>query len=482
MNLNYLKYLFKKEKNTNTVLLIIFIMIYPFVNMNVKLSDSNFMYSDVKYMLLNNIGKTNFISFIYIMTFIMVIFNFRYLHSKRAVDTYMQLPLTKLEIFKTKLVYTLIQVVGLAVITFVFGSIILIIRGFSIDYRYIIYMSILLTVGLSLLLFINAYIYQKCNSIIDGIIIMLMYHLLFLFIDLMLMIIVLNYNTAIGNTFSLFSVDMTYFKLMEVPITSGNIYNFVGFTATQARSIVLFLITGLGSLFLSFSEIKKRSSERAEQITKDHFCYPVIIIGFVWILFMMMINIDDDIDTLLIGVFIIFIPYIIGMFIYNRKVKFKFKYVITYVVTLALSFIFIIAVNSTDSFGMSKIFPSNSSYTNCYLNYYFNDQKEFALFMENIKDEDILLISAEQFSYNNYYKTTTLVYNENNNNISVYSSNDIKKFEALILKSFSEEEYNENYGYVNLNYYDSQDNKYDSRNRSVSMDNEKIVVFIESLK
>jgi hypothetical protein len=481
MSLNYLKYLFKKERNTNTVLLIIFLIIYPFINMNVKLSNTNLMYNNIESMVLDNFGKTNFITFMYLMTFVMVIFNFRYLHSKRAVDTYMQLPLTKLEIFKTKLIYTMIQVVGLAVVTYILGTMVLVIRGFDIDYRYIIYMSILLTVGLSLLLFINAYIYQKCNSMMDGIIIMLMYHLLFLFIDLMLMIIVLNFNTSIGNTFSLFSVDMTYFNLMGVPITSENIYNFIGFTATQIRSIVMFLIIGLGSLFLSFREIKNRSSERAEQITKDHFCYPVIIIGFVWILFMMMVNVDEDIDTLLIGVFVIFIPYIIGMFIYNRKVELKFKYIITYVVTLVLSFVFLFTVNSTDSFGMAKTFPNNSAYANSYLNYYFNDQKDFDLFMENIEDEDALLISADQFFYNNYYKTTTIVYNNVNNNIAVYSSKDIEKFENLMLTSFSKDEYNENNIYVNLNYYDGQDNRYDSRNKSVSMNIEGFITFVKSL-
>jgi len=446
MNFNYLKYLFKNEKQTNIVLVIILMIIFPLANMTLKTSYNQTDYFNPNsFYEYNLLSSSYFIVFIYFLAFVMVIVNFRYLHSKRSVDTYMQLPLKKLGLYKTKLVYTIIQVVGFGVLCYLLGVIVLIIRGFSIDFRYIVYVSLFISISLSLIIFFNAYLYQKCNSMIDGIIVMVMYHLLLLFIDFMLMYIVLSYNNSIANNYSLFSIDMTLFRLLFAPFSKDGTYYFNGYTGNQINAVIVFLIVGIGSLLLSFKEIKNRSSERAEQITKDHFCYPVIIIGFVWVLFLMLVSLDEGMETIYIGIFVIFIPYIIGMFIYNRKVILKAKYIITYVVTILLSIAFVFTINITDSFGLANMFPNNYKYANAKTTFYTNETN---------------FLNEEKIS----------------------SYEDIDKFEKLlVISDNSNINYEDSYLTIKIKYYDDNENVFDYRRETIQMSNKQYIEFVNSL-
>ena len=492
MNFNYLKYLFRKEGNTNTVLLIIMLISYPFINLSLR--PERFSYGlNMTDRLMSSFSAADYVSIItfmivlFILSFVMVAVNFRYLHFRRSVDTYMQLPMTKTEIFATRLVYTILQVVVMGLLVFWLGTALMVFRGAVIRPELLVWISLTMLAGLILLIFFNVFVYQKCNSMVDGIIIMLMYHGLLLLIDVMLIFVVFDYNQAFPIDFNLFSVDYTYFAMIFHRFPADvSIMSFL--TVKHLRPLLIFIIIGLGSLFLSFREVKKRDAERAEQVTDDKACYPLVITGFAAVLFMLTIIIDDGIQSLLIGALVIFIPYLVGIFIYKRKVVIKARYIITYLIVLTLSSAFVFSAQATDSFGLERQFPQNYAYATATITYYpynSNQLSEDREYLLSAINSDIRTDYSPEEYDSNHFEELTVFADPDYSNIRVFSSDDIGEFEKLMLNLSELNENNTGVNasnvYLSLEYYNRYGELTDHRYGNISMDLEELVDFVNSI-
>ena len=369
MKSKYLKYLYNKDKNVNIILLIISLIVMPFILLmtpakQLVKSDSPY-YFMVMYMI-----------YVLVLVFALPFKNFYYLHSKRAVDTYGQLPLTKMEVFRVNLIYTILQIIIPSVIGYLLSILILYIKIQMITLFSFQIMLITLFLGI-IILIITIFIYQKCNSVIDALIINIMYHVLSL-------IAVVSLTMYIDSNIYGINFNMALGFLAPIYIYFASLSNFLGNSLQMLDyrlGFIILVIEGVVAAILLHKDISNRQYERAEQLTDSYFCYPFIIVACTALIVISFTYNISTIDLLMV-IGLVFVPYIIGIFIYKRVLKIKLKYVVVYAVIISATLVFNSVFVNTNAFGIvdnlpkSKIMRLELYDYNSYETYKISDSKE----------------------------------------------------------------------------------------------------------
>jgi hypothetical protein len=429
MSKKYFSYLFNKDKNINIVISVILFILMPLMMfITVDNSYDNFAKASGYYLF--------FVIILLILTYVLPVFNFKYLHSKRAVDTYMQLPLTKQEVFRTKFQYTNAQVFIPWFINFLLANLVFVIKGqsASISLAYMIFMFIVGGILTFSLISFNTYIYQKCNNLVDGIIVIIMYHIL-------LASFVGGIYAFIGtHSFSnVLNTDMLTFLILDYDFVSSLVIKGV-FDCTAVTSIIsskefLFtLFVGITTFILSIHDVKHRDSERAESNTDSYLCYPTIITSFVLII---LLQFDRSYDEYSIMVIITFVLYMIGIFIYKRMVKIKIKYVLVYVALILLANLFTFAFYKTDGFNLDKNLPT--SYQSYNVSIYNNTDTEYSFSSLDGKEQLYLLVNE------------------------IYAENRLEYYDSHATIDFKDNTYSYDGQYIDILYYDGDFDNYSSK-------------------
>ena len=388
MNRQYFNYLLRKDKNVNIVITLLLFILMPV--MAVILVNPNEAYFSL------DPYHTAFAIFLLVLTYIMPVVNFSYLHSKRAVDTYMQLPLTKGEVFITRFLYTGAQIFVPWAVNFLLAHLVFVFHGYA-DLISIAHLIFVLGMGFLFtfaLVSFNTFISQKCNNLIDSMIVVLMYHLLcgavisgvYLFISTNLFSVNVEYDFL-----NFLSPD---YDIVSVMTITGALNCDKVVAAISSREFLFAMAMGVVSFMLALHDIKNRVSERAEMNTDSYFCYPLIIVSFSFII-LLQYNIFYSAYSIMLIVTFVF--YMIGIFIYKRDVRFRVKYVLLFLVMVLLSNLFTMVFFRTHGFNIDQDLPDNFGYyhvdlieDNMFIDGYEGDYRndDFMEFMEVIYDEN----------------------------------------------------------------------------------------------
>ena len=161
MNKAYIKQLFKTNKN---ILLTIFLFGFAICPLILGITDSfkhdqNFYSNYTAYYL--------YLIFIFILTYLLPAYNYRFLWSKKSVDTFLALPIKRKEMFNTLNLFNLIELLIPYIINLVICILILIFKGISFNFGHCLIFVLISIMLLACNMMFNSLICLKCNNFID---------------------------------------------------------------------------------------------------------------------------------------------------------------------------------------------------------------------------------------------------------------------------------------------------------------------------
>ncbi len=335
LNKNYFKYLFQNKK----IAWIFFLIMYMAVSL------SSFISLGTTYSVkLNFAFKCSFVLSC-IMTFVLPIFLFSFVHRKRSCDLYFSLPIERKELLSTTILFSFSLTFGFFILT-TLVAILLCMSHITINL--IAYLQTILFVGFSslALLLINSSIYLLANNIFDGILMLAAYLVIPVSICIILSVIsnvflidfLVNKSNG-GIYFSPIAMIWTNASVLmsDIVHSADTIAYFEPFSNVYV--ILLFIYTIIFSYLLKKNFVD-RKTERAEQISDTFLSYPFIINYYLLVSLVILgltcteEGIDDGYVILYI---LLYFVYIVALFIYKRKIKFYWKNTFYYIAVMVLA-------------------------------------------------------------------------------------------------------------------------------------------------
>lgn len=335
LNKNYFKYLFQNKK----IAWIFFLVMYMAVSL------SSFISLGTTYSAkLNFAFKCSFVLSC-IMTFVLPIFLFSFVHRKRSCDLYFSLPIERKELLSTTILFSFTLTFGFFILT-TLVAILLCMSHITINL--IAYLQTILFVGFSslALLLINSSIYLLANNIFDGILMLAAYLVIPVSICIVLSVIsnvflidfLVNKING-GIYFSPIAIVWTNASVLmsDIVHSADTIAYFEPFSNVYV--ILLFIYTIISSYLLKKNFVD-RKTERAEQISDTFLSYPFIINYYllVSLIILGLTCTEEGInDGYVILYILLYFVYIVALFIYKRKIKFYWKNTFYYIAVMVLA-------------------------------------------------------------------------------------------------------------------------------------------------
>lgn len=317
MNSNYLKYLFKQNKK-----IIILIALIGFALCPVILGLNTMNYKDTYYYSYDSmlLPFGIYLGVQILLTYVIPLINFRFMHYKRSVDTFLSLPIKRKVLFNTITTFSLLEFIVPFIINVFLGSLVVVFKGYPYNLGYVI-LYLVLSIGLLIALyFINTFITLKCNNTIDSIICMLAYTLLpfVAYIGYIRMYDIYTYGTTkyifIENYQSIITMIiscLTYlYKAFNIEMEIGFVPLWYG----------IYLLIGVVALVFSVRSFEQRKAEDSEQLTDSKLMYKLLIPLYT-VVCISFFAIKDGLRNYLLAIMVIFIIYCIATFIANRQLK-----------------------------------------------------------------------------------------------------------------------------------------------------------------
>lgn len=304
-----------------------------------------------------------------IMTFVLPVVLFSFVHRKRSCDQYFSLPIKRKNMLFTTFVCMFLMIMGYYLTTTILSAFLAIGTLHSVEIGSYIVSLAYLAGGCIALLLINSAIYLFANNIFDGIVLLLAYLAI---IGLVAITCNTIFDTLLISFFSDFISNGLLFSPVGIVFT--NFYHVVSllqeetpFTASvlSVWHNVFLLLYAIAACFLLKKHFIQRKTERAEQPSNTFLAYPFII-NFYLIFWLFIIAFSTNYAS--IGEFIIFylmlfFVYIIAIFIYKRKLKLYWKnalyYIIVAIATSQLSHF----IYANKAFGLPYLYPTTSGET-----------------------------------------------------------------------------------------------------------------------
>lgn len=359
INNKYLKYLFLNKK----IAWIFFLVMYMAISLSsfITYSTGTYQFS----------LECSFVLSI-IMTFILPIFLFSFVHRKRSCDLYFSLPVKRKEMLYTTIFFSFLIIFGYFIITTSISTILCLSR------MHIILGNYLLTVlfaGFSIfvLLLINSAIYLFASNIFDGIILLLAY----LFIPVAIVILLDTICNILLIDFVLNEMNLwTYLCPASMVFTNGfylivNVVQSTDSTMSYMEpfsffQMFLLVVYACVSIYLLKKHFIERKTERAEQISNTFLSYPFIINYYLLIsLFFLGFSITHEglSDTYIIAYIFLYFVYIIALFVYKRKIRMYWKNTLYYVVVMVIALVAGKVIYMNQGFGLPYAYPLSSGDT-----------------------------------------------------------------------------------------------------------------------
>lgn len=346
MNREYMTYLLKTKRH-----LIIFLVIIGLFPTFVSILDGFLLGPSI-------LQNAFFISIVimFLEAIILPFVYFNFLQSKRALDTYYNIPISK----DALVITNVIHIYGVILLTNFIGTLFPLIMNISYVETplYLLgYYVLSATFVLVMILFSLSIIY-KTYSMVDSILITIAYFAIPWCIVITLSVFESNYIFAIQGFFDSVLPYISFPACYFLPLV-----RIIEFLTSRSSSVldlnfallVLEMIIIGGVAFVSIKrDVVARKAELSETISNNFFAYPLAI-GIGTMCMLLIVTFTDELSyTMIIMYIVIFIAYLILTFIYRRKISFQKKDLILFAVALISSMLIVSVANSTDSLGINK--------------------------------------------------------------------------------------------------------------------------------
>jgi len=331
LNKNYFNFLNKSNNNFNYIILVFSLMLMPLLSLVASGEVLKF-----------NIALVFYLVITIILSIFTLLYNFRFLYSKRSLDTYYQLPLTKQELIVTTFIFSLYQTLVLPTLMFLMANLIYLIKGVDLE-THLIAIILITIVLITFSQIINLGIILIANTLMDAIIMLAAYLGLLLFIIpgffyySELSIITGGYLNSVFNGFS----PYWYLVKLVILISRHSFREIICF-----KEIIGFLVILICLLLAIYSIIKNgflRNGEKAEQISSAIYGYPFISVIYAFILITIIID-SSSINETIMAVLLVFIPYVAAYQIYRRRIGMSMRALITFVIIVGLALFYQLVV------------------------------------------------------------------------------------------------------------------------------------------
>ncbi len=362
MNKNYFNYIIQSKK----IGWIFFAIMY----ISISLFSALFVDS---YDWINTVFDVSLI-FGFALTIVLPILLFHYVHSKKSVDMYFSLPISRRQMLVTSIVFQFLYIFGLFFVTTLIGVIFT--HEFINISNYVLMLMHVAVSYLVLILFYSA-LYLVANNNLDGIVVIGAYSLAPILIYISFDILgnaltagSLDWNAVRNISLCASPIALSFYNASTaIDSTIGLGYSF----NINDQYEILLLVYGIISTILVYRHFVKRKAERAEQISNEIMSYPIII-HFYLILVLLTMSImvvQDSITEYFIFWLILLLIYVIAMFVYMRKITVNLRIITRYIIlTIATIAISLIGWN-TKGFGMAyhRSIPSKGNIVYAYSAY-----------------------------------------------------------------------------------------------------------------
>lgn len=370
----YLRYYVNSNKRLLVLVFIILFLIMPFLTFNYMGLPHGSYSLDTFYMGFIALGAATCAGGC-VLSYLIPIFNFRYLYKKRSHELYFSLPIQRKHLFLYNYISGLLAVLVPLLINYLLGYLVLLGLGYRERLLYML-LPLLFFLGLSVLLLIQYTIFTflsvKCNNLIDSILVNGAYVVMPFIVILSAMIFFSNQITTIlGNIGASPSefINMGMIQmLLSMPSTIyAHLFNTLSAMASEMYRTdnlisvfnwLYFLywgIIGVLCFWFGWKSFVQRKPEDAEQRTVTLFGFPVIITVITFCMVLLVMNVDGGV---VVPSLIILVAYFCMIFFSNRKIQVKKLHVIVFALLYMGTFGFSYMYTQTKGLGMVKEYPS----------------------------------------------------------------------------------------------------------------------------
>lgn len=311
-----------------------------------------------------------------VLSFIIPIFNYRYLYKKNSNELYFSLPIKREKLFNyTYLSGLLLLLVPLLVYYFIcYGYCAIIFPGVQLYLKiypllFVFILSILLVAQYTIFTFLSV----KCNNILDSILINGSYVIMPIIVFIAAQVFFENQiNLILGNiggSISEFLPTEIFTNIASLPwviytVTKDLNYHLLGYFVEKSIFIgeipyvIYWGVIGIICFWFGKKAFIVRKPEEAQERTTTIFGYPVIITIVTFSLLLYMMNWTNN---LLIPSVMIAMLYFCMIFFSNRKIKVKGIHVLVFAALYVGTFGFGQIYTQTSGFGLVKEFVDAST-------------------------------------------------------------------------------------------------------------------------
>ncbi len=347
MNRNYFNYLVRNRK----VALIFFFAVYLGISLISFIS--NDMTNLHARLVATETSITTSLVLSVILTYALPVLQLSYVHSKRSVDLFFALPVSRKEQIITNIVFMCLVCGGFYTVVslaawLVFGQMAL---GYMFYAKY-------LALGLVFILtmiIINSTMYLLANNAFDGIVMIGAYTALPYIVYAAVWSFAIN--TVAGYTGGRWA-DTVQHWLSPLYINISNIVSVTdpARTIRPLDVILLILWTGLAVYGLK-KNFTDRKAERAEQVSDSFFAYPFIINSYALCVLTVLafeVVAGSGLRPMLVFYILLFLIYFVAMFVYRRKIRPELKYFAAFGIGTVLTLALAAAAWHTRGFGLAE--------------------------------------------------------------------------------------------------------------------------------
>ncbi len=271
-----------------------------------------------------------------ILAIVIPILEFSFKMKKISIDQMYSLPIKREKLYITKYLVGLIEIIIPITISFLFMVLLIICKEnlfkTILFIPYYFGLIILTTIIYTLVVFI----FTRCNTVIDGVVLIGLYSLVFLSLFTAIKSSVNWTFLQYISNFSIFTPLKTFNDYMGQFICNKNPYDRIVNEFMWSLIIEIILLVIMTVLF--FVLLKKQKAEDAEQISNSYFGYNLMIPLYLFSIFTMWMT--STLETF--AVVLIFVGPYVGYIIKNRSFKPKKMDLILTGVSVVCSILFVL--------------------------------------------------------------------------------------------------------------------------------------------
>lgn len=395
----YIKNYIERNRKLLIMLTLIQFLVLPFLVFNGLQKNSGYSYESFLYI----IGGV-FCAVGCILSFLVPIYNFKFMMQKRSCDLYYALPMSRKSLFVMQ------YILGLGCIFIpLSANYLLAVLMFIIKSDLLLFLPVFGAIWLIAVLFISCiytlyvFLIVRCSNFLDSVVVCAVYTIIpFLILGVFGSFISKNMNEILvssggaGEIISFIDIIRmvslpSYLFVGMTELIQGSINSQFVITAgyfTQFQLGIYWIAVSIGAWYFSSKYFHTRKVEQAEHPSTSFLTYPLLILITAFIMILMVFMMDSNVIIAMITVFIL---YLLMVFFANRRVELNFKIVGKFVVIVAAVFIFSTVFKNTNGFGRIREVPELSSIQNAEVSFSFhgNDAKGKTLVPKDTKNDSI---------------------------------------------------------------------------------------------